>query len=181
MAEEIQTSIEGLKIRIQKVVGDSRGVLCELAPEGMADSFFSAGVKNMYTSVAVGKHMQRAGHYHHKNQEVFYTLTGCALWGFADFRKGSSTFGKTYAIVVGAESPPTKTDAPVFVVDDKKMAQVFVPSGVYHAYWPLTDTSVSVLAVASEPYNKEDYVYPKLGDVPGVGKILGMFGIEVKA
>ncbi len=179
MAEEIETSIEGLKIRIQKVVGDSRGVLCELAPEGMADSFFSAGVRNMYTSVAVGKHTQRAGHYHHKNQEVFYTLTGTALWIFADFRKDSSTFGKIYAVVVGAERPPIESSTPAFVIDDKKIAQVFVPSGVYHAYWPLTDTSVYVLAVASQPYNKEDYIYPKLEEIPGIGEILGKYGIAV--
>jgi dTDP-4-dehydrorhamnose 3,5-epimerase-like enzyme len=40
----------------------------------------------------------------------------------------------------------------------KSIAQVLVPTGVYHVYYPLTDKKVTVLAITNLPHDNDDYV-----------------------
>lgn len=171
----IETGIKGLKIKINKVVTDKRGVLCELS-KVESDAFLSKGIKNIYSSMATGKHIPRAGHYHFKNIENFYTLAGTALWFFRDYRKDSSTYKKKFKIILGFDSPNLSGNAtskiPSLTIDGSQMAQVLVPAGVYHIFWPLTEKTVIVLALASELYDKDDYGYLPSEETPDFDSIL---------
>lgn len=178
MSEEIiETSIEGLKIKLNKVVGDQRGVLCEIAPGGFVHEFFKNGIGNAYSSIATGRHTARAGHFHHKNVENFYTLSGTALWIFKDLREKSQTFNKTFAVILGYDKPTNSNNVVHYTIDEMKMAQVVVPTGVYHVYWPLTDEKVVVVAAASEPYRKEDYVHIDWKEIEDIKNFVSKFGI----
>ncbi|MBI2084155.1 MAG: dTDP-4-dehydrorhamnose 3,5-epimerase family protein [Candidatus Aenigmarchaeota archaeon] len=176
--EIIKTDIEGLMIRLNKVLKDNRGFLAELAPLGMQDPFFSAGVKNVYISVANKKHIPRAGCLHKKTIENFYTLSGTALWFFWDTRKNSSTFNKVFSIILGSE-PPSNARDPAITIEDSKMAHVYVPTGVYHVFLPLTDEPVAVLAMSSHPYDKEDYEKIDFKTIPKIKEKLEEYGIVI--
>jgi len=167
----IETGIDGLKIKVNKVVSDKRGVLCELS-KGETDDFLANGVKNIYASIATGKHIPRAGHYHFKNVENFYTLSGTALWFFKDCRKDSPTHGKEFKIILGFDKSSLSSKMPCLTIDNSEMAQILVPTGVYHIFWPLTEKPVTVLAIASEPYDKKDYGQPAPEEIPKIDKIL---------
>lgn len=181
MAEKIlETPIEGLKIKLNKVVPDERGALCEMAPGGLVHEFFEKGVKNIYSSIATGKHIARAGHMHSKNIENFYTLTGTALWAFKDMRQGSTTEGKFFAFIVGYDSPESDSGLDSYTIDKSQFAQVIVPTGVLHIYWPLTDKQVTVVAVASQPYEAHDYQYVDWKTVPEMTDLAKRFGIPEK-
>jgi dTDP-4-dehydrorhamnose 3,5-epimerase-like enzyme len=174
----IETPIEGLKININKVVKDNRGYLCELAPQGLTGPFFKAGVKNVHTSVAVGRGTVRGGHYHHRNTENFYTLAGTALWIFHDYRATSPTAGKTWGVMLGTEDTGI-SDMDSHLIAKGEMAQVVVPAGIYHAFCPVTDQTVIVLVMASEQHDNSDYVRPAISEVPGAWDILSKAGINV--
>ncbi|TRZ83871.1 hypothetical protein D4R86_00015 [bacterium] len=156
----IKTTIDGLMIKLNKVVGDERGYLYEIAPNGNKNKLINGKIGNIYCSTATQKNIARGGHYHHQLIEIFYTLTGTALWLFKDFRKNSKTFGKIYAVVLGKKdkninSNFKKTNAYYL---PESMAQVLVPAGVYHVYYPLTEKKVEVLAVTNLPHDNDDYI-----------------------
>lgn len=180
MADPITTAIQGLEVHLQKTFGDVRGLLAEMVPNGTANPAVQEhGIGNIYTSIATGRHICRAAHFHFKNHEIFFTLTGTALWLFHDFREGSPTFGQNAGVVVGFDAPKEPVHHPVYTLDQKQMARVIVPTGVYHAFWPLTDEKVVTLAVASEPYDDADYDRRPISQVPGFFDILAQYGMDV--
>lgn len=174
------TGIDGLKIKLQKAIWDERGVLCEVTPEGMDDPFLKAGLKNIHASTATKKHVIRGGHYHNKAVEVSYTLGGTALWIFSDTRKNSKTFGKTESMIISFDSVQNMpADIPVYATKSGKLAQILIPSGVYHAFLSLKDEPAIILALASQPYSAEDTIRMKIDEVPGAAEILEKCGIVV--
>lgn len=175
----ITIDIDGLTVEIQRVFGDPRGMLAEMLPGGARNPAVAAhGIGNVYASVATGRHVARAAHFHRKNHELFFTLTGTALWLFHDFREGSPTFGKNAGLVLGSDAPTTEVFHPSYTLDRKEMARVSVPVGVYHAYWPLTDEKVVTLAVASEAHDDSDYDRRTIRTVPGFLDILARYGMD---
>jgi dTDP-4-dehydrorhamnose 3,5-epimerase-like enzyme len=173
------TPIAGLDLHHTKVVGDVRGVLAELIPGGAANPILEPGFGNLYASIAVGKHTGRAAHVHHQLRELFFTLSGCAVWFFRDLREDSPTFGASFTCVLGFERPPMAVADPCYVLTDRDMVRVDVCPGVYHAYWPLTDTPVVVLAAPSLPYDAADYDRRPPWSIPGCGDQLARYGIPV--
>lgn len=179
MNQIIQTPISGLELHLQKVFGDPRGILAEMLPGGSANPAVAEhGLGNIYASIATGKHTARAAHFHFKNHEIFCTLTGTALWLFHDFREKSPTFGQNAGVVVGFTLPTTPVHHPVYVLDQKQMARVIVPAGVYHAYWPLTDEKVVVCSMASDPHDDADYDKRPPSAVPGFFDLLSQYGMD---
>jgi len=156
MNEVIKTPINGLKVNLNKIVGDVRGHLYEIAPGGTANDFVGGKIGDVYIATASKKGVGRGGHYHHELIENFYTLTGSALWLFKDFRKKSNTFNKTYAAIFGNKKTEG-IEVDQYVLPDN-MAQVLVPEGVYHVFYPLTDKEVTVLALTNLPHDNDDYV-----------------------
>jgi len=176
--ETIKTNIDGLVIKLNKVVSDSRGALCELAPAGFSDGFFSSGVKNIHASIAEKKGIARGGHYHLKQNENFYTLSGTSLIVFADFRKNSKTAGNIYSVIVGSTKPADAKGSPAYTIDSGGLAQIFVPAGVYHIFSPLTDEKLILVSFSSEHYDKADYAYPKTEELSDVKNILEKFEVK---
>ena len=179
--EIIKTNIEGLDIRINKVVRDKRGFLAEISRSAEDDDFLKLGIQNIYISVATEKQVARGGHFHKKNIENFLTLSGTTLWLFIDCREESPTFNNFYSVILGSDKPQIQTGIPYYTLDDSKMAQTLIPLGVYHVFWPLTNDSVMVLAIASEPFkeNKEDHFTIDLNEREDIKKYLMKFGISV--
>ena len=177
--ENISTTIDSLIIRINKVVTDDRGFLAEISHSFADDPFLKLGVKNIYVSVARKKFVQRAGHFHNRNIENFFTVSGTSLWVFIDCRKESPTFNNIYTVILGSKKPSIETDIPFYTIDDSKMAQVLVPNGIYHVFWPLTDEEVTVLALASETYDKEDYERPDINNYQQIKAHLKKFGMTI--
>ena len=175
--EKIPTTIEGLELNLTKFIGDARGFLAEMLQGGWENPLVKdVPIGNIYSSVATGKHIGRAAHFHFKNREIFFTLTGTALWLFHDFREGSPTFGQSWGYIAGMKKPEMTVHHPVYVLEEKHMARVVVPTGVYHAYWPLTEEVVMVVALASVPHDDADYDRRKPAVVPGFPEVLSAYG-----
>lgn len=176
----IKTPIPDLVINLNKVVGDHRGFLAEMAPGGNEHPFMAHGFKNLYASVATGKHIARAGHYHFKSWENHYTLTGTALWLFTDFRKDQPTFGQSFELIAGGKVLDNiRKGVASYTLDRQVMAQVYCGPGINHIVWPLTDEPVVIVDAASEPYTKEDYAYPKLAEIQNIESIVSKYGIKL--
>lgn len=173
--QRVTTSIDGLEVVMNKVIGDARGWLGELIPGGTNNHDVQEGLGNIYLSVASGKNIARAGHYHYRQSELFFTITGAALWAFRDFREDSRTFGNVYAAVFAAEDVPTG-QAPTYRVGES-MPYIVVPHGVYHVYWALTDTPVRVVCVATTPHDDTDYVRLNPSEVAGLDDLVRPYGI----
>ncbi len=176
--EIIKTNIEGLIIRLNKVVKDERGALCEIAPKGFEDELFSAGIRNIYASIPTKKGIARGGHNHFHQIENLYTLSGTLLWVFADVRETSLTKGEVFAVIVGWKKPDDAKGFPVYTIDDGRFAQIYLQPGIYHIFAPLTDEKTIVIDASSTPYDRSDYGYPELSTLPKVKEILDKFGVR---
>lgn len=170
--QTITTTIDGLKINLNKIVADQRGILCELAPDGARNEFLKAGIGNIYTSIAIGKHTSRAGHYHYRLVENFYTLSGTALWLFKDFRENSPTKGNVYSVILGDKKIDNQSLINTYTIGQNYMAQVLVPAYVYHSYYVLSDEKVTVLAIASTAHDDTDYVRINTRDIKELNEII---------
>jgi dTDP-4-dehydrorhamnose 3,5-epimerase-like enzyme len=157
----LETPIDGLFIGSNKTISDERGSLYELVPNGIQNQFFpSHAVGNIYASKAVKKYIPRAGHYHKSCVDIFLTVTGTVLWYFEDFREDSGTRGETFAFTCGESETSPLPSVPHLPNHVNGVTFLLVPTGVYHIYFPLSDTPALIFAVSSEPYNAADYFDP---------------------
>lgn len=159
----ISTPIKELSVKKNKVVKDKRGILAEMLPRGTENELAKEGVKNLYLSEATQRHVARGGHYHHELVENFYTVSGLALWLFKDFRDSSETQGETYFVLLGEKNTETIVDFSSLdsYLLPETMAQIRVPCGVYHVFYPLSESNVRVVACGSHAYDGDDYQYKK--------------------
>lgn len=167
----IQTPLNGLKIHLNKVIGDDRGYFCDLAE---ADNpLFKDGCVHLHTAIAVKKGVARGEHYHYRVKENFYILSGTALFLFSDFNKKSKTYGKTHAVILGFSSKKIDTKkTKSYFIDKGKFAQIEVSPYIYHAFWPLTNDQVVCCTTGTRGYDPADYVRPSIEEVPGASRIL---------
>ena len=174
----IETPIRGLKIHLNKVVGDSRGFFCDLAETD--NPLWKDGCTHLHASIAIKKGVARGAHYHYRLKENFYMLSGTSLMLFHDFNKKSKTFGKTWSVILGF-SP--KTNLPdgtkSYFIDKGKLAQVEVPPYVYHAFWPLTNEKAIAFVTGTEGYDASDFARPAIHEIPGAKKILEKYGVKI--
>lgn len=178
----IATGIDGATVEPQPRIGEQDGAVLHMLPGGTKNPFgFGPDILDLYASTARGKHTFRGGHYHPKLDELFFQTSGTALWLLSDFRNDSKTFGKTTAIIVGIDRDDSilPEGVPSYFLSDGTFSRLRIPHGVYHAFCPLTDERVTTIGVGSTPYDKEDYRYPTLEEIPGAKKILSDFGIVV--
>jgi dTDP-4-dehydrorhamnose 3,5-epimerase-like enzyme len=174
------TGIDGAAVEPQPRIGDEDGAVLHMLPGGTKNPHgFGPDILDIYASTARGKHTFRGGHYHLKLDELFFQTSGTALWLLSDFRSDSPTFGKTVGVVLGIdrENLSIPTGISSFFLSDGAFPRLRIPAGVYHAFFPLTDERVTTVALGSTPYDKEDYRYPKLEEIPDAAKILKYFGI----
>lgn len=184
----ISTDIEGLSIKLNKVISDNRGYLAELMPGGIENDFCKGGFKNLYLSTANKKGVPRGGHYHKKENsfENFYCVSGLALWFFYDFRQLKSNLANNSVIIIVGEKDIAKRNLSEEILKNTKhcyflpdtMAQILVPPKVYHIYIPLSDDTVRIVATHSQKYDPADYEQIDLANIPNFAKIIAQFNIK---
>ena len=162
---------------LNKVVRDERGVFTDLAEED--NPVFEKNIKHIHASIAPTKGVGRGGHYHNGVFESFWILGGTGLCIFHDFRADSPTKGTTYAVIVGYEKPEETTPLPAYTISEGSLAQVIVPPGIYHAFWPLTDEKLVIVATGTHGYDEDDYVRPPLSEIPDAEDILQQHNIKL--
>lgn len=182
----IETGIEGLRVELPPRFGDDAGAVWHMLPGGTDNPDAPGGkILDVYAFHAAGKGTFRGGHYHMKLEELFFPIAGTALWILSDFREGSPTKGRTVGLILGDEAPTLTTPeaqsairgpVPMYLQSDGTLPRLRVPAGVYHAIFPLSERIMTV-ALGSTPYDKEDYAYPELKEVPGAEDLLAKFGI----
>ena len=173
----IQTPINGLKIHLNKVVADQRGLFCDLAETD--NPIWKDRVTHLHASIAMSKGVARGAHYHYRLKENFYALSGTSLWIFHDFNKKSKTYGKTYSLILGLSDKKMETKGvKSFFMDKGKLAQIEVAPEIYHAFWPLTNHEVVVFVTGTTGYDASDFARPIISEVPGAEKILKKFKIK---
>ncbi|MDO8435540.1 MAG: hypothetical protein Q7S89_02560 [bacterium] len=168
----IESKIPGLEFRENKIVGDPRGVLAELLPDGTGHPL-APRIGNVYAAIATGQYVPRAAHYHKKKIENAFTLSGTCLWVFKDMREGSS--GAMQAVIAGATAPADSHDIPVYTFDRGLMLHIHIEPWIYHILYPLSADPVTVVIAASEPFDiTDDYRFPDL-EVPGIREYIERF------
>jgi dTDP-4-dehydrorhamnose 3,5-epimerase len=115
--EVVRSPIDGVRIWRPQVHGDARGRFVEVfrsadVPAAMAQSNHSRSAAGVL----------RGLHYHRRQADLWYLVTGRAQVGLADLRRRGA-------------APVTQT----FVLDAETPTAVYVPSGVAHGYLALTE------------------------------------------
>lgn len=175
--------IQGASVEFGPRIGEQDGAVLHLLPGGTKNAHgFGPDLLDLYAFTAKGKFTFRGGHYHLKLDELFFQLSGCALWILSDFRPDSPTFQKTVGFLVSMDAIPphildraSQNGIKAFSVNDGSLPRLRVPAGVYHAIIPLTEERMTTTAVASTPYDMEDYRYPALEEVPGAQALIETF------
>lgn len=171
-------TIDGVRVELQPRIGSADGAVLHMLPGGTGNPDALDGkILDVYAFTMRGRGNVRGGHYHPVLDELFFTFSGSALWVLSDFRPASSTHGMTTGVIVGDAAPRETYGVPMYVLADGQLARLRVPHGVYHALVPLTDERVTTVALGSTPYDKNDYRYPTLDEVPGARELLAKFGI----
>lgn len=133
--------IEGLYEIQPKVFGDSRGYFFESYTE---QDFFAAGLNakfvqdnqsRSYKGVLRGLHFQK----NHSQGKLVRVILGKVYDVAVDLRKGSSTFGKYYGVILDAE----------------KQNQFYIPQGFAHGFFVLSDDAIFAYK-CTDYYHKED-------------------------
>jgi len=136
-----ETGIPGLLIFEPKVFGDSRGYFFESFSEknfiqrGIRENFVQDNESSSVYGVIRGLHYQASPY---EQAKLLRVIEGRILDVVVDIRKGSPSYGKTYAVELTGEN--------------KK--QLFIPAGFAHGFSVLSEKAV-VLYKCNNFYNKE--------------------------
>ncbi|MCB0160640.1 MAG: dTDP-4-dehydrorhamnose 3,5-epimerase family protein [Caldilineaceae bacterium] len=120
-------AIHGVKFTKLRAFGDARGRFLEtFRKEWFPERTWAIVQTNRSDSVAG---VLRGLHYHFKQVDYWYVPHGRIRVGLADLRQGSPTQGASQVIEIG---------------DDNQMG-VFIPTGVAHGFYALTDATLTYL------------------------------------
>ena len=135
-----ETGIGGLKIIEPKVFGDSRGYFVETYNEndfkeaGLFYDFVQDNQSKSTKGVLRGLHFQKR----YPQAKLVRVLEGEVFDVAVDLRKGSSTFGKWFGVVLSGEN----------------MKQFMIPRGFAHGFVVLSETAVFC-------YKCDDFYHPE--------------------
>lgn len=129
--------IEGVKVNELTVHGDDRGSLIELLrnDDKLIEKFGQATFSITYPGVI------KAFHWHEKQDDLWFVVSGNAQVVLYDLREESPTSKKTQIIYLGELYGP-KT--------------VLIPKRVAHGYRVLGNKPVSLIYFTTEPYNSKN-------------------------
>jgi len=167
--------IDWLEFLDNKLVKDSRWFLWEIIPWWISNPFLDWKLWHIYTSVATWKHIARWWHYHFKNIDRFATISWSALWIFIDYRNDNK---KVFPIILWSKKIENNFGIDNYTIDNNYMVSVKVPVWVYHLFIPLTDENVTVLSLASEEHDDNDYVRISPFKIPEIKNLLDDFWIK---
>ena len=128
--------IAGVKIVDLKPFGDDRGRFIEtVRTEWFPERSWAQMQSNRSDSIAG---VLRGLHYHFRQVDYWYVFQGRIRIGLADLRPSSPTYGASAA----------------FDLDGAVPQGVFIPTGVAHGYYALTDATI--VYVVDQFYNGDD-------------------------
>jgi len=142
--------IDGIKIKRIASHADGRGYFREILREKnkLLKHFGQASVSLTKPGVI------KAFHWHKKQDDLFYVVSGKALVVLYDKRKNSKTFGKIMPLEMNENEPKL----------------LFIPKGVAHGYKVLGNKPLTMLYIMDKQYNSKnpdesrmDYDDPKIG------------------
>lgn len=130
-------SIEGVVIRKILTHAHDRGNFRELLrdDDGLLKRFGQASLTVTYPGVI------KAFHFHERQDDLWYFVSGNAQIVLHDLRKESRTFGQTQHLCAGENAEP-------FLL--------LIPIGVAHGYRVLGNTPAVLLYFTTEAYRPED-------------------------
>lgn len=175
MTINIEHNIPGLIFMGNKLISDHRGYLWEIVPGGLDNPFLEGKLGHIYVSVATEKYIARWWHFHRKNIDRFCTLSGTALWIFIDYRTSDHT---SFSMILWEKEFKNDFWIENYTIDLWHMVTTSVPVWVYHIFIPLTDERVTVLSLASEIHDDDDYIRIKPKDIPEILNLLNNFNIQ---
>lgn len=130
------TQIVGVKVVDLKPFGDDRGRFIEtFRTEWFPERSWTQMQSNRSDSVAG---VLRGLHYHFRQVDYWYVLQGRIRVGLADLRRSSPTYGASAVLDVDSAVPQG----------------IFIPTGVAHGYFALTDATI--VYVVDQFYNGAD-------------------------
>ncbi len=128
--------INGVAVRRAKVLPDERGRLGEIFRAD--DPWFEKFGQVYFTTTYPGA--VKAWHYHKKQTDHFYVISGMVKIVLCDQRKDSPTYGAVNELYLGEYCP----------------GLLRIPPGVLHGWMCVSLTEAYIVNVVSEIYNYED-------------------------
>ena len=125
--------IEGVKIKILKVIPDDRGRLMEILRRD--DEIFEKFGQVYMTTAYAG--VIKAWHYHKLQADNFACVSGNILFALYDGRSNSPTFGELDDFILSLNEPKL----------------IHIPKGVYHGFKNIGDSEAIVINTVTNPYN----------------------------
>jgi dTDP-4-dehydrorhamnose 3,5-epimerase len=125
--------IDGVAVKQMKRWCDDRGFFSEVIKEG--EETFHEVKQTSYTETLPG--VIKAFHWHKRQWDVWFVVSGMAQVVLYDQREDSSTQGETQVIVCGKDNP----------------VLISIPPGVAHGYRVLGAQRVGLLYHTSEAYD----------------------------
>lgn len=123
----LSDKIEGVKFTQVHAFGDDRGRFMEtFRKEWFPERAWDIVQANRSDSQAG---VLRGLHYHLHQVDYWFVVRGTVRVGMADLRRGSPTFGASQTIEIG----------------DNNLMGVFIPIGVAHGFYTVTDATLSYL------------------------------------
>ncbi|MFC1658750.1 dTDP-4-dehydrorhamnose 3,5-epimerase family protein [Candidatus Omnitrophota bacterium] len=128
--------IEGVGVKILKVIPDDRGRLMEIfrCDDECFEQFGQVYMTTAYPGIV------KAWHYHKLQADNFTCVSGKMLLALYDARQGSSTYGEINDFVISLQEPKL----------------VHIPKGVYHGFKNIGDTEAIIINTVTSPYNHKN-------------------------
>lgn len=125
--------IEGVKVKEMKVWSDDRGYLTEIVRE---DEKLLSRFGQAYVSMTLPG-VIKAFHWHKKQDDLWYIVSGLAQVVLYDQRKNSKTYKQT----------------DVYYMGDNNRIALLIPKGVVHGYRVLGNQPLMLINCVTQAYN----------------------------
>ncbi|MBN2082189.1 dTDP-4-dehydrorhamnose 3,5-epimerase family protein [bacterium] len=142
--------IDGVELKVLKLIPDERGFLMEVLrrDDEIFEQFGQCYVTAAYPGVV------KAWHYHRRQTDHFCVLTGMAKIVLYDDREDSPTQGMINEFYFG----------------EQQRGLLKIPAGVYHGFKNIGTETCLILNIPTELYNRADpdehRVAPHGGEIP---------------
>ena len=125
--------IEGVKVKILKLIPDNRGRLMEIlrCDDELFQQFGQVYITTAYPGII------KAWHYHKLQADNFTCVSGRMLLALYDARKHSPTYGEVNDFIISLKEPKL----------------IHIPKEVYHGFKNIDDTEAIIINTVTKPYN----------------------------
>jgi dTDP-4-dehydrorhamnose 3,5-epimerase len=128
--------IQGVACKPLKVLSDDRGSFMELVRED--DPFFTRFGQSNFSVTYPG--VVKAWHWHRRQDDLWFVVSGMAQVGLHDLRDDSPTRGQTQVLYLG----------------EFNRALLYIPHGVAHGYRVLGPEPMGLIYYTTHTYDPED-------------------------